>query len=94
MSYNKERGITPSSIKKDIHNILKSVYEKDSYTVRIDEEIGESNKKNMQSYISNLEEQMLKHASNLEFEEAAEIRDKLKKIKLRDLGLITNKKIK
>ena len=71
-----------------------TAYEKDSYTVRIDEEIGESNKKNMQSYISNLEEQMLKHASNLEFEEAAEIRDKLKKIKLRDLGLITNKKIK
>ena len=94
MVYNKERGITPASIKKDIHNILETVYEKDSYTVRIDEEIDESNKKNMQSYISNLEEQMLKHASDLEFEEAAKIRDKLKKIKLRDLGLITNKRIK
>ena len=36
---------------------------------------------------------MLEHASNLEFEEAAKIRDKIKKMKLRDLELITNKKI-
>ena len=36
---------------------------------------------------------MLSHAANLEFEEAAKIRDKLKKIKLRDLELITTKKI-
>jgi len=36
---------------------------------------------------------MLQHASNLEFEEAAKIRDKIKKIKLTDLELITSKKI-
>ena len=36
---------------------------------------------------------MLEHASNLEFEEAAKIRDKIKKMRLRDLELITTKKI-
>ena len=36
---------------------------------------------------------MIEHASNLEFEEAAKIRDKIKKIKLRDLELITSKRV-
>jgi protein-arginine kinase activator protein McsA len=36
---------------------------------------------------------MLKHASNLEFEEAAKFRDKIKKMKLRDLELITTKRV-
>ena len=93
ISYNKKNGITPQSIKKDISNILESVYEKDSYTVKIDNQGFETKKKDIKSYISGLEKEMLEHASNLEFEEAAKIRDKIKKIKLRDLELITTKKI-
>ncbi|PPR37540.1 MAG: UvrABC system protein B [Alphaproteobacteria bacterium MarineAlpha6_Bin4] len=93
IAYNKKNGITPKSIKKDISNILESVYEKDSYTVKVDNLGFETKKKNIKSYISGLEKEMLEHASNLEFEEAAKIRDKIKKMKLRDLELITNKKI-
>ena len=93
ISYNKKNGITPQSIKKDISNILESVYEKDSYTVKVDNQGFETKKKNIKSYISGLEKEMIEHASNLEFEEAANIRDKIKKMKLRDLELITTKRV-
>ena len=93
ISYNKINGITPESIKKEISNILETVYEKDNYTVKVDKQGFETKKKDVKSYISNLEKEMLEHASNLEFEEAAKIRDKIKKMKLRDLELITTKKI-
>ena len=93
IAYNKKNGITPQSIKKDINNVLKSVYEKDTYTVKIVNEEYETKKKDLKSYISILEKEMLEHAANLEFEEAAIVRDKIKKIKLSDLELITTKKI-
>ena len=93
IAYNKKNGITPKSIKKDISNILKSVYEKDNYTVKIDNQGYETEKKNLKSYVAKLEKEMLNHASDLEFEEAAKIRDKIKKIKLRDLELITTKRV-
>ncbi|PPR46518.1 MAG: UvrABC system protein B [Alphaproteobacteria bacterium MarineAlpha6_Bin1] len=93
--YNKINNITPKSIKKDIDNILETVYEKDRYTIEIEEVKDlEFDKQNMKSYIENLNKEMLEYASNLEFEEAAKIRDKIKKIKSSDLGLITNKRIK
>ncbi len=91
--YNKKNGITPQSIKKDINNIIESVYEKDSYTVKVDDQGFETKKKDIKSYIFGLEKEMIEHASNLEFEEAAKIRDKIKKIKLRDLELITSKRV-
>ena len=91
-AYNNANGITPKSIKKDINNILETVYEKDSYTIEIEEE--KFDKQNTKSYVENLNKEMLKHASNLEFEEAAKIRDKIKKIESWNLGLITNQRIK
>ena len=93
ITYNKNNGINPKSIKKEINNILESVYEKDTYTVKVDNQEYITKKKDIKSYISGLEKEMLQHASNLEFEEAAKIRDKIKKIKLTDLELITSKKI-
>ena len=93
ITYNKNNGITPKSIKKEINNISESVYEKDTYTVKVDNQEYITKKKDIKSYISGLEKEMLQHASNLEFEEAAKIRDKIKKIKLTDLELITSKKI-
>ena len=91
-AYNNANGITPKSIKKDINNILETVYEKDSYTIEIEEE--KFDKQNTKSYIENLNKEMLELASNLEFEEAAKIRDKIKKIESWNLGLITNQRIK
>ena len=92
ITYNKKNGITPKSIKKDINNILKSVYEKDNYAIKIDNQGYKTEKKSLKSYVAKLEKEMLNHASDLEFEEAAKIRDKIKKIKLRDLELITTTK--
>ena len=95
LEYNKKNNITPKSIKKNISNILESIYEKDAYTIKIsDKESAKPEKQNMENYVEDLNKLMLDHAANLEFEEAAKIRDKIKKIKVRDLGLITNEKIK
>jgi len=86
--YNKKMGITPETVKSNIKDILNSMYESDYWTVpKIAEEI--------ESYsyderdIKKLESEMKKAAKNLDFERAAEIRDRIKAIKNRiiEIGL-------
>ena len=71
-----------------------SIFDVEEIGRNVLEEDLEFDKQNMKSYIENLNKEMLEYASNLEFEEAAKIRDKIKKIKSSDLGLITNQRIK
>ena len=93
-AFNKANGITPQSIKKDINNILESVYEKDSYTVEVTEEkIEKFDKQNIESYVKNLNKEMLEYASNLEFEEAAKIRDEMRKLEASELEIGINPKL-
>ena len=88
--WNLENGITPETIKKDIADILNSVYEKgDRVTIK---EAGENlsislNSKDAKTIILELEAKMRDAAANLEFETAAKIRDELKLIENRQLGL-------
>ncbi|KAA0258120.1 excinuclease ABC subunit UvrB [Deferribacter autotrophicus] len=77
LEYNEKHGITPESIKSKIHNILESIYEKDYYTVDVDDELGVTLTGNKEKDIETLEKAMYKAAENYEFEKAAKIRDLL-----------------
>ena len=81
--YNRKHGITPESIRKEIHNILDSVYECDYVTVpTVEEEIVEyKTVEELDQYIAGLEKQMKEAATNLEFEEAARLRDEIRDLK-------------
>lgn len=77
--YNEKNGITPTSIKKSINTILDSVYEHDHVTVDTSSRRKEISK-NYEKDIVVLRKEMLKAASELEFEKAAKIRDQIQKI--------------
>jgi excinuclease ABC subunit B len=81
--YNEAHGITPETIRKEIHNILDSVYEGDYVTVATVEEEAVEYKtvEELDQYITGLENQMKEAAAKLEFEEAARLRDKIRDLK-------------
>jgi excinuclease ABC subunit B len=87
-AYNREHGITPASIVKSIDEVMSSVYERDYVTVPADGDAdlfrshGE-----LEARISELQVQMKSAAANLEFEKAAALRDRIKQLRTRDLGL-------
>jgi excinuclease ABC subunit B len=85
--WNTDHGITPASIKSRIKDILASPYEKDRVTVPVG--VAEDGKPfmgdNFKTTLKDLEGRMRAAASNLEFEEAARLRDEIKRLKLLDL---------
>jgi excinuclease ABC subunit B len=88
--YNSKNNITPQSIRKNIDELLTSVYERDYFDYsRISEEkdIYFSPQKRKER-MEQLENDMREAAKNLEFEKAAKFRDELKKLKKRELELV------
>ena len=84
-AYNVKHKITPKSIIKNITNILDSIYEADYWTVpAVAEERVEYGD---ETIIKKLEEEMKKAAEKLEFEKAAEIRDRIKAIKQKQIEI-------
>jgi excinuclease ABC subunit B len=85
--YNEEHGITPASIIKNIDDVLASVYERDYVTVPkvADERDQFRTQAELDAFISGLEQQMRQAAANLEFERAASIRDRLRRLRNPDL---------
>ena len=75
MEYNKEHGITPQSIKKKIRDDIKATIIEDE---KAKYDIGEN--KSIDDVIDELTTQMLKHAEKMEFEEAASLRDEIKRL--------------
>jgi excinuclease ABC subunit B len=80
--YNEEHGITPESIKSEIHNILGSVYEADYVTVQTvsEEQAAYSSERELPAMIRKLKEEMKQAASELEFEKAAGLRDRIREL--------------
>jgi excinuclease ABC subunit B len=84
-AYNKKHNITPQSIRKNIGEIIESVYEQDHYTVptalkKYDVKLGDNAKANKEIYIAALRKMMLAAAADLEFEEAARLRNEIIKL--------------
>jgi excinuclease ABC subunit B len=85
--YNLEHGITPTTIKRNIGDIIAHVASKDQVTVPIDDDRPHMVGHNLRAYIEELEKKMRKAASDLEFEEAGRLRDEIRALEAEELGL-------
>jgi len=90
LTYNKKNNISATSIKKEITDILGSIYERDYTKINTDASIGHNLKKHLKS----LKKKMKEAAENLEFEEAAKIRDEIRKLEASELEIGINPKIR
>jgi excinuclease ABC subunit B len=88
-AWNEAHGITPQTIKRQIGNVLASVFEQDYVTVApiADSGVKEFVGKDLKSSIAELEKRMRAAAADLEFEEAARLRDEIKRLEALELGL-------
>ena len=90
LDYNKKYKIDAKSVKKEISDILESVYEKDYVKISEGSNVGGNLKKHLKA----LDKKMKEAASNLEFEEAAKIRDEIRKLESTELEITLNPKIR
>jgi excinuclease ABC subunit B len=87
-AYNEEHGITPESVVRAIEDVMSSVYERDYSTPAVREPAETfRTQAELDAEIARLEREMKSAAANLDFERAASIRDTLKSLRTRDLGL-------
>ncbi len=94
LAYNQAHGITPRAIVKQVRDLIDGVYsekagreaERLAQQALAQAEIEEMSEKDLAREIKRLEKQMLEHARNLEFEQAARVRDQLALLKARVLG--------
>jgi len=87
--FNREHRITPRSVKKGFRTILESIEERDYYTIPIAAEPQEEYVplENIPKMVKKLRKEMLAAAKELEFEKAAELRDRIKKLEDMELAL-------
>jgi len=90
LAYNKKNKIDAKTVKKEINDILESVYEKDYVKISEGSNVGGNLKKHLKA----LDKKMKEAASNLEFEEAAKIRDEIRKLESTELEITLNPKIR
>jgi len=87
-AFNEEHGITPQTIKRNIHDIVAHTASQDGVVIDTGDEtrnnlVGH----NLRSYIEDLEKRMRDAAANLEFEEAGRLRDEIRRLEADELGI-------
>ena len=90
IEYNKKNKITASTVRKEISDVLESVYEKDYVKIGTGANVGG----NLKKHIKALNKKMKESATNLEFEEAAKIREEIRKLESTELEVTLNPKVK
>ena len=88
--YNTLHNITPTTIRRNIGDIIAHVSQGDQVTVPIDDDRPHMVGHNLRAYIEDLEKQMRKAASDLEFETAGRLRDEIRQLENDELGLPTH----
>ena len=88
-AYNLENGITPETVKKNVEDILAGLYKGDTdqsrVTANVDTKLQGGS--NLQAVLDGLRTDMLKAAENLEFEEAARLRDEVRRLETVELAI-------
>ncbi|HEX3423226.1 MAG TPA: excinuclease ABC subunit UvrB [Sphingomicrobium sp.] len=88
LEYNETHGITPESVRRNITDLLADVSERDHVLIDTgDEERPHLVGHNLKAYIADLDDRMRKAAADLEFEDAARLRDEIRRLEEDDLGI-------
>ena len=88
IAYNAEHGITPATVKKNVEDVLAGLYQGDVDMNRVTAQVEKPMAgANLQAHLDGLREEMRKAAENLEFEEAARLRDEVKRLEAVDLAV-------
>ena len=91
--YHKENNITPETIKRDISDILESIYENDRVNVDLKSTEKHLVGNNLKKHLEELKKNMMDFADDLNFEEAAKLRDEIKRLENNELELPSNSNI-
>ncbi|QNO28199.1 excinuclease ABC subunit UvrB [Sphingopyxis sp. OPL5] len=93
-AYNAEHGITPTTIKRNIGDIIAHVASKDQVTIDIgDDKPAHMVGHNLRAHIADLEKQMRDAAADLEFEQAGKLRDEIRRLEADELGLPADQQV-
>jgi excinuclease ABC subunit B len=100
VAFNQEHGITPRSVQKKVHDIMEGAYPgapgSPKQYAKVAEEVLEYaalSPAKLGKKIKQLEQKMFQHAQNLEFEEAAHLRDEIKQLREHAMGMVETKAV-